>query len=148
MDCTHWPRVGDWLVSPRYTAPVGIGQAEQIARSLGCELPTPELVDLIWAHADLRLDPLPRKFRRWTVEEMAGEATVLDQHRRIEEQIAGRPYTLLAGTHKDVVKLRGRLGIYGWHRPDGTMIQPLFFGHAHAWKDYSQGLRLCRRVSG
>ncbi|MHB8107738.1 MAG: hypothetical protein ACYDH4_09990, partial [Candidatus Cryosericum sp.] len=49
-----------WNVSPSYIAPVGIGEAEQLAAQNGCELPTPALVDAIWKAADLKLEPLPR----------------------------------------------------------------------------------------
>lgn len=69
---------------------------------------------------------------------------------------------LVAGTHKDVVRcpVTGKVGLYGWHSlkgvpiqglyphktPDGKWVQVPFTGHAPSWKDYSQGLRLCRRV--
>lgn len=135
-----------WEVAPDYIYPVGIGEAEKLAAAAGCELPTPALVDAIWKAADLRVEPLPRH-HNGTAAEMATQPVYDDQARRIVAQLAGREYTLLAGTHKDVVRTRrGQLGLYGWHRPTGTVIQPLFTGHSKDWKDYSQGLRLCRRV--
>lgn len=135
-----------WLVAPIYIAPVGIGQAERIAREHGCELPTPALVDAIWAAADLKLMPLPRK-HDGTPRTMASDEAYADQAARIYEQFKGKDFRLLAGTHKDVAQSNGRVGLYGWHYPTGKVIQPFYAGHAPAWKDYSQGLRLVKRVT-
>jgi hypothetical protein len=45
------------------------------------------------------------------------------------------------------VRPDGKVGIYGWHRLNGEPIQGTtpYFGHAMSWRDYSQGLRLCKR---
>lgn len=134
-----------WLVAPIYYAPVSIGQAVKLASDLGFELPSPELVDAIWQAADLKLDPLPRK-HNGTIAEMATEAVYLDQGKRIEAQIADRSFHLLAGAFKDVVMHKGKVGLYGWHRSNGVPIQPFYGGHAPAWIDYSQGLRLVKRA--
>jgi hypothetical protein len=32
--------------------------------------------------------------------------------------------------------------IYGWHRPDGNPIQPVYSGHIWWYVDYSHGIRL------
>lgn len=45
-----------FIVAPIYVPFVGIGQAADLAASLGCELPTPALVDAIWLAADLKID--------------------------------------------------------------------------------------------
>lgn len=134
-----------WLVAPTYMAPVGIAEALMLARANDAELPSPELVDAIWAAADLKLAPLPRK-HDGTPKTMASRATYEDQADRIKAQVAGRSFRLLAGTHKDVVLKDGKPGLYGWHRPDGSVIQPFYSGHAPAWKDYSQGCRLVRKA--
>jgi hypothetical protein len=141
----NWVRVGDWLVSPIYVAPVGIGEAVELAEKNGCVLPSPELVDAIWQLADLKVEPLPRK-TDGTPATMSTAAVYQDQAARIAEQYAGRDFRLIAGTHKDVVMKGGRVGLYGWHRLDGTVIQPFFGGHSASWKDYSQGLRLVKRA--
>jgi len=148
-----WVRILDsqgvpWEVAPLYVGGVSLGQAVQLAADSGCVLPSPDLVDCIWRAADLKVAPLPRTFRLWNAEEMAGQATLKDQAGRIAKQIEGKTFRLLAGTHKDVVSVDGRIGLYGWHRLDGTPIQPLFFGHALAWRDYSQGLRMVRLSQG
>lgn len=143
---THWVRVREWLVAPRYIAPISIGDAKRLAEECGCELPTPGLVDSIWREADLKLEPMPRTFDRWTEEEMNAPEIVSDQARKILEQIGDRPYRLLAGTHKDIVRVGSRVGLYGWHRLDGKPLQPFFDGHADAYSDYSQGLRLMKKA--
>lgn len=155
-DRLAWVRIVDtggvaWEVSPLYIGGLSIGEAIKLAADHGCVLPTPDLVDCIWRAADLKVGPLPRTFRQWTYAEMAGPETLKDQAERIRKQIEGKNFRLLAGTHKDVVadpKRPGRVGLYGWHRLNGTPIQPEFYGHALAWKDYSQGLRLVRRAQG
>lgn len=141
-----WVRVGDWLVAPHYAYPVSIGHAEDLAKENGCELPTPELVDAIWRAADLKVEPLPRK-HNGKIEQMASREVFEDQRKRIEEQLSGKTGTLIAGTHKDVVRVNGKLGLYGWHRLDGTVIQPFYSKHALSWVDYSQGLRLVKRCT-
>jgi hypothetical protein len=144
-----------WLVAPDYIGPVGIGEAADIAKASGFELPTPALVDAIWRQADLKLLPLPRQ-------NIVTQAVFDDQKRRITEQIAGRPFRLLGGSFKDVVVVNGFPQLYGWHVEDGKnigiplhapvtkgpgrVIQPPS-GKAHGmfFKDYSQGVRLVKR---
>lgn len=95
----------------------------------------------------------------------------IDQLARIQRQIEkadpDRQYKLLGGTHKDIIydkipfgEHAGEmtLGIYGWHRRNGKPIQDMMWGHNDGrvtkknpggddWKDYSQGLRLVKKVS-
>lgn len=79
---------------------------------------------------------------------MNDPAVHADQLTNIESQIAGRDFALLVGAYKDVVRgPDGRVGLYGWHQLNGKPIQPYFTGHGMDWKDYSQGLRLIRRVT-
>lgn len=140
-----------WLVCPVYIAPVAIGQAQDIARALGCELPSPSLVDAIWRAADLRVDATAM------IQKHDGTPATMDgplAHARAAELVAaqvgsralGVDFKLLAGAFKDVVVKDGKLGLYGWQRKDGSAIQPFFAGHARAWRDYSQGLRLVRKA--
>ncbi len=35
--------------------------------------------------------------------------------------------------------------IYGWHRPDGSPIQPVYSGHVWWYVDYSHGIRFINR---
>jgi hypothetical protein len=153
-----WPIVTvglkQWRVAPHYIFPVGIGQAENIARDLGCELPTPALVDAIWQYADLRIAPITRSVENGLLKDwgpsMSSAETFADQLRLIGEALEavseGGPYKLLAGPCKDVVTCKGVLGLYGWHRLNGVPIQPFYSRHARGHIDYSQGLRLVRAI--
>lgn len=156
----EWVRVsdgrGEWLVAPNYIAPVGIGEAAQIAQAYGAELPSKELVDAIWRAADLKLAPSPRGPSSsppsdYTARTMNSPEAHADQLAIIDRQILAqspnRDYRLLAGSHKDVVMQNGVLGIYGWHQLNGKVIQGFYPNHSPDWKDYSQGLRLVKRVS-
>jgi hypothetical protein len=163
-----------WLVSPQYVGPVGIGQAYQIATSLGLSLPTPGLVDAIWRAADLHIVP-PVRASDGTPATMSTPAVYAAQKARIDALVGGRAFSLLAGTHKDIVMgdaksfaspggnglKAGKPGLYGWHSEvpiagvalhapstpgPGAVIQQPFGGHGLDWQDYSQGLRLVRKA--
>lgn len=88
-------------------------------------------------------------------------------------RVVGRDVRLVAGATKDVVVSGGKLGLYGWHVEDtvafaarlrrrlgtavalhapatagaGRVVQPFYGGHARAWRDYSQSVRLVRKKS-
>jgi hypothetical protein len=142
----------DYLVSPTYLGPIGIGEAFEIAKAHGFVVPTPRMVDAIWQAADLKLDPHPQA-HDGTLAMMNSRAITDNQNAHIENQVGGRAFSLLGGTHKDVVVVDrawgnavNKPGIYGWHRTSGKVIQDPMWGHALSWKDYSQGLRLIKRV--
>ena len=70
---------------------------------------------------------------------------------RIEEQSRTLGVThsaLVSGHKKDVVTTNlptgspGCIAIYGWHRLNGTPIQPLSTVHGACYADYSHGIRL------
>lgn len=135
----------DWFLTPLTPQ-----TALRIAGLTRASLPTPPIVDAVWAAARVRLDPVPLP---------PGPAMttvpVFEEHnRRIRAQRASEaapPDALVAGHKKDVVltgKLdpgSGKVAIYGWHRADGTAIQPLYTGHTDRWVDYSHGVRLVSR---
>jgi hypothetical protein len=140
-----------WLVAPFYVAPVGIGQAETLAESLGFELPTPKLVDAIYEASDLKVDAskmifTPKEGSDYSFKTMASQATFDITYMKLTKQILGKSFTLLGGSHKDVVKKDGVIGIYGWQPARGSTIQGFYTKHDHGWIDYSQGLRLVRRA--
>ncbi|MCC7402274.1 MAG: hypothetical protein IT214_12405 [Chitinophagaceae bacterium] len=120
--------------------------AQLIADSFQCFLPTRKMVDDIYKAAKVKLEPVPMyAFRDST-------PTMWQHHLIIEGQRRGRR-GLIAGIQKDVV-ISGkisrdprpdRVAIYGWHKPDGIPIQPLYTGHVFWWVDYSQGIRLIYR---
>lgn len=127
--------------------------ADMVAATAGAILPTSKLSDLIWQAADVKLPPLP-----WGPPydgSMLSLDRVIEHHRRIEDERAGRT-GLVAGHKKDVV-LSKRLGwqpkqvaIYGWHRANdagaGVPIQPLSLFHEASYADYSHGVRLVHRT--
>ncbi len=120
--------------------------AQRIADSFHCFLPTRKMVDDIYRAAKVKLEPVPMyAFRDST-------PTMWHHHLIVEGQRKGKK-GLIAGIRKDVV-ISGkisrdtrpdRVAIYGWHKPDGKPIQPLYTGHINWWVDYSQGIRLVFR---
>jgi hypothetical protein len=125
--------------------PLDLVDAGEVARSLGFALPTPRLVDAIYAAAAVHLAPIPLP----PGPEMRSMAYVLEHRTLIERERAGQPEgVLVAGTKKDLVltgQLRANPGheaIYGWQRPGGDPIQPLCLWHGVHYADYSHGVRL------
>jgi len=121
--------------------------ALQIATGFGCALPTRKMVDAIYAQAEVKLEPHPMTEARESVK------TFLDYNAIIEMQRAGKPLGLLvAGNKKDVVQSvrllekPNRVAIYGWHKLDGTPIQPLTIVHRDTYVDYSHGIRLVKQT--
>ena len=143
----------DYLAVGRETdffqTPLTPGTAWRIADRLDCVLPTRKMVDLIHAAAPLKLPPTPRPpgpGMTTVADFLAYQETV--HHQRLAA-LSDHPWgTLTAGHHKDLVSTprlagtSGKVAIYGWHRPDGTPVQPLYTGHADTWVDYSHGVRL------
>jgi hypothetical protein len=121
--------------------------AAAIAEALGCTLPTRKMVNDICARSEVKLEPKPLTERREALETFA-------QHNQIiEAQRQGKPLgALVAGHKKDVVisnRLKekpNRVAIYGWHKPDGKPIQPLYVGHVDWYVDYSHGIRLVKKT--
>jgi hypothetical protein len=128
--------------------------AQRLADRLGCMLPTPKMVDDIYANAEIHLTPAPIP----PSPAMTTVPVFLKHNETIVAQRKGKPLgVLVAGHKKDVVitnkilPTSGKVAIYGWHKPDGKPIQPLYTGHTAAWVDYSHGIRLGSRrmtVSG
>ena len=117
--------------------------AQRLADSLGCFLPTRKMVDAIYNQSKVKLEPMPMfAFRDST-------PTMYHHHLMVEGLRKGQR-GLIAGIKKDVVvsdKLKydgkaNRVAIYGWHKPDGKPIQPLYAGHVNWYVDYSHGIRL------
>ena len=141
----EWPIVAlagvEYRVSPVPWAPIAIGDAPVIAAAYGCELPAKELVDAIAKAATFRVEPSP-------IRNTPDVAINCQRHAWIvAKQIESAPLNaLVVGTHKDVIRTPQGLALYGWHRKNGTVWQPVFRGHSENFLDYSQGLRLVQRV--
>lgn len=131
----------DWV-----RVPLTPMSAQVIADRLDCFLPTKKLVDIIYEQSKVRLNPVPMfAFRDSTL-------TMIHHHLIIEGQRKGRK-GLISGIKKDIVlcsesAMKGksdRVALYGWHRLDGRVIQPLYTGHINRYVDYSHGVRLVYR---
>lgn len=137
-------------------APLTPSTAQRLADRLDCTMPTPTMVDAIYATAEGKLAPAPIP----PSAAMTSVPVFLDHNDIIRTQrVAVRPLSgaLVAGHKKDVVisaKLAAhtnKVAIYGWHRTNGEPIQPLYLGHTATWVDYSHGIRLvaqAMRVNG
>lgn len=127
--------------------PLGLPAAAEIALRMGFLLPTPKMVDAIYAAARIRLAPQPMP----AGDQMTSTDYLLRHDRTVDAQLGrnlGVPEELVAGQKKDVVmtnRLRehpGKVAIYGWHRGAGDPIQPLSTVHQAIYADYSHGIRL------
>ncbi len=121
--------------------------AQAAADAFGCSLITARMSDAIYRQAELKLEPRPLTENREAVETFVQHSAVIDS------QFAGKPAgTFVAGIKKDVVitnllqERANRVAIYGWHKPDGTPIQPLTTVHVDWYVDYSHGVRLAKRA--
>lgn len=128
--------------------PLGLPAAREIAGRFGMLLPTPRMVDAIWAQADVRLAPAPMP----AGPQMSSTGYLLRHNATIEGQL-GRQPGLVSGHKKDVVLASrmetapGRVAIYGWHRRSGDPIQPVSTVHGATYSDYSHGIRLVARTA-
>jgi len=135
-----------------FLIPMSPNTGQLIADALDCALPTPKMVDEIYAAAEVKLapSPIPPTPAMTTVPVFRNHnATVRAQR---AEQLKAHPLgALVAGHQKDVVisaKLASALGkvaIYGWHQTNGVPTQPLYLKHSAAWVDYSQCIRLVQQ---
>ena len=109
--------------------PLGLPAALRVADAFNMMLPTPRMVDAIYAQADLQLNPRPME----PGAAMTTTGYFLRHDGLVDEQIVragGRLGLLVAGQKKDVVLANrlsanpGRVAIYGWHRASGSPIQP------------------------
>jgi hypothetical protein len=150
----------EFMVAPDYLAvgsdgdslltPLSPRSAQMIADRLGCVLPTRRMVDDIYHSAAVKLTPAPIP----PSPDMIKVETWVEHQAMIRKQRSELPSVpgLVAGDKKDVVVTNqlatapGKVAIYGWHRSDGSPIQPLYLGHTESWVDYSHGIRLIARA--
>jgi hypothetical protein len=131
--------------------PMGLPTALDVAAHYGFVLPTPRMVDAIYAAAPVKLSPEPLPAGN----AMCSTAYVVRHERLIEAQRAAKHApsdALTAGHKKDLVATArlasapGRVAIYGWHRAPHQPIQPLSTVHGAGYADYSHGVRLVSRT--
>jgi hypothetical protein len=127
--------------------PMRLGTALSTASHFDLSLPTPRIVDAIYAQATIHLAPEPLP---------AGDAMRSTDYywhhneliRSQRTALAAPPGALSAGQKKDLVLTErlwdhlDRVAIYGWHLAAGQPIQPLSTVHGWRYEDYSHGARL------
>jgi hypothetical protein len=121
--------------------------AQKIADSLHCFLPTRKMVNDIYKEAKVKLEPVPMYAFRDSAVTMYQHNLIIEGQRKLRKG-------LIAGIKKDVIitgmltrsSKPNRVAIYGWQKPDGKPIQPLYTGHVNWYVDYSHGIRLVYRT--
>jgi hypothetical protein len=120
--------------------------AQRIADAWGCALPTRKIVNDIYSQAACKLEPKPLTEARESVVTFEYHNALIEQQRS-----ASTLGQSTAGVKKDIVVTNRlderprRVAIFGWHRLDGSAIQPLNVSHVNTYVDYSHGVRLMRR---
>jgi len=127
--------------------PMRLQTALAVALRFHFMLPTPKMVDAIYAQAGAHLEPRPLP----ASDTMRTTAYYAEHNQLVYLQradVGSEPGELIAGDKKDLVltnrlwNFPDRVAIYGWHRPDGSPIQPLSTVHGWRYADYSHGVRL------
>lgn len=127
--------------------PMNYHTARKVAAAFGFTLPTRRIVDAIYDQSDNHFGPQPLP----PGPRMRSIGYYHKHNQKISQQRFSLGITLgelVSGHKKDVVisnrlkRTAGRIAIYGWHRADGTPIQPLSTVHGAGYADYSHGIRL------
>ncbi|MCB0602769.1 MAG: hypothetical protein KDC28_16140 [Saprospiraceae bacterium] len=128
--------------------PMNPHTAQRLATLFHASLITAQISDQIYANATIRLAPF---FYAPVGRENESVAKFIAHNTHIQMQkdsVGGQDGPLIAGIKKDVILSNRMAGhpdkvvIYGWHKPDGLPIQPVYSGHADWYVDYSHGVRL------
>jgi hypothetical protein len=134
--------------------PMGPKTAQKIADLYGAVLPTRKLVDDIYKHSFVKLEPV-------TYKPIGDENTFVskfaEHNQAIQNQFiaaGGILGQLTGGIKKDLVlsnliadsTRKNNVVIYGWHKKDGFPIQPLTNIHKVTYVDYSHGVRLISEI--
>ncbi len=131
--------------------PMNPRTAQRLADLFGASLLTARLSDHTWSQAEVKLEPFFYK--------PVGNANELvtkfvEHNTQIERQLTaagGMHGQLVAGIKKDIIlsaraaERTDRVVLYGWHKPDGKPIQPVYIGHVYWYVDYSHGIRFMNR---
>jgi hypothetical protein len=127
--------------------PMRLQTALQIADRFGLTLPTPKVVDAIYAQAAVHYSPQPLP-----ADDAMRSTFYLVHHNELvaaQRAAIGAPEGALSAGHKKDLVLTSllwqrldRVAIYGWHRASSLPIQPLSTVHGWRYADYSHGARL------
>lgn len=133
--------------------PMSAPLAQQLANLTHANLPTPQMVDRIYQQAELRLrpQPIPPSPAMTTLPLFVRHDSLI--RAQCDSLGTASRGQLVAGHKKDLVLSRrmyhdrrasvpAPVVIYGWHRLNGTPIQPVYNGHTATYADYSHGVRL------
>jgi len=127
--------------------PMNPRTAQRLATLFGASLVTSVLSDHIFSQAVLKLTPF-----NYVPVGNANElvSKFVEHNTQIEKQFSdagGKHGQLVAGIKKDIIvssriaEKHDRVVLYGWHKPDGIPIQPVYSGHVWWYVDYSHGIR-------
>lgn len=111
----------------------------------GLLLPTCKMVKQIYKASSLKVLPSPISPNS----QRTNLFVIINQKIMLAKQ-SGEPEVFIAGHKKDVVlsnvlagkSYKDRVGLYGWFKKDGTVIQDLYCKHYRSYVDYSHGLRM------
>ena len=127
--------------------PMRLSTALSTAAAYGFTLPTPRIVDAIYAQASVHLlpQPLPAGDQMRSTDYSVHHNELVG----VQREDLGVPLgALVAGDKKDLVLTNrlwnhlDRVAIYGWHLATDRPIQPLSTVHGWRYADYSHGARL------
>lgn len=125
----------DYHVESGIRTPLDLKDAFDLVNRLGLRLPTPEVVDSIYVHAHIKVAPIPMP----PTNQMTTVAYYVRHDSLINAQLRslgfnpgpalreGLQAKIIAGHKKDLVYIdpnSPKVAIYGWHRLNGTPIQP------------------------
>lgn len=109
-------------------------------------LPTPKMADAVWQEAAIRAEPrpIPPDAEMTSLARFYAHDAMV--HAALDRDHPGWGNFLSAGMKKDLVLtnrlVQGRVAIYGWHKLDGSIVQPLnASSHDDRYADYSHGVR-------
>lgn len=121
--------------------------AQQLADMFGASFITAKISDHIYKMAPIKVAP----FNYTPVGNINESVIRFEEHnQQIEkqrEELNGVNGQLIAGIKKDIIissqliNKPGKVIIYGWHKPGGKPIQPVYSGHIYWYVDYSHGVR-------
>jgi len=129
--------------------PMGPITAQKLADLFGAAMPTRKLVDDIYINSEIKLIPVsyyPVGNQNELVPKFIEHNDDIEIQRTVAGAVLGQ---LVGGIKKDVIlsnkivdpSRTHHVVIYGWHKLDGSPIQPLYNGHINTYVDYSHGIR-------
>jgi hypothetical protein len=137
--------------------PMTPSTAQYLADKMNCSLPTKKMVDVIYTHADVKLEPqpIPPSIVMTTVPIFKQHTDSIEQQMR-QRRLDRSADNIIAGHKKDIIlsnkiysadRTYDRVVIYGWHLGKNNPIQPVHNGHNAWYADYSHGIRLIAKLA-